>query len=224
MTTQGLFREDLYYRLNVITLRIPPLRTRDADILALADHFATGYEVILTSEAKQVLLDYTWPGNARELKHTIERATYMQNSSNNSMNTVTESILLTALYGSTEKRRALIGTNGVSAGVSEGATVPSKKSKTAAMHEQVRDIYNSMPEGNAIVGSRIREIADAVYGGLLLQVLVTHDFNFSAAARALQMDRVTMRRWLVAKGLYRSWMGETGPTIKNSLSSKYKEE
>jgi len=73
--TQGLFREDLYYRLNVIQLHIPPLRQRREDILWLARRFlaeaAPGKR--FCEEAEQALLTHDWPGNVRELKHAVER-------------------------------------------------------------------------------------------------------------------------------------------------------
>jgi transcriptional regulator with GAF, ATPase, and Fis domain len=77
----GLFREDLYYRLNVIPIHILPLRERKEDILSLADHFqnnlakrVNGYQIKTFCEsAKQALLHYDWPGNIRELENLIER-------------------------------------------------------------------------------------------------------------------------------------------------------
>jgi DNA-binding NtrC family response regulator len=78
---QGQFREDLYYRLNVITVALPPLRKRTEDIPLLAQHFLAKYAhenekpiEEITSHAMQLLLDYHWPGNVRELENVIERA------------------------------------------------------------------------------------------------------------------------------------------------------
>lgn len=77
----GRFREDLYYRLSVFPITIPPLRERDEDIITLADHFVIRFaremkkgKVRLTQDAKALLLRYHWPGNVRELENTIERA------------------------------------------------------------------------------------------------------------------------------------------------------
>lgn len=79
---KGDFRSDLYYRLNVVNLKLPPLRDRGNDILILAAHFlekfATGMKRgprRLTNEAADALLSYQWPGNVRELENTMERAT-----------------------------------------------------------------------------------------------------------------------------------------------------
>ena len=78
---EGLFREDLFYRLNVVTMAIPPLRERKEDIHALIDHFLKRYADEngkdmegISSEAQDLLLKYDYPGNVRELENIIERA------------------------------------------------------------------------------------------------------------------------------------------------------
>jgi DNA-binding NtrC family response regulator len=77
----GKFRQDLYYRLNVVNIELPPLRQRREDILLLAKHFLRqfnqAYETAIaefSAGARDMLLQYYWPGNVRELKHAIERA------------------------------------------------------------------------------------------------------------------------------------------------------
>ena len=76
MVKQGTFREDLYYRLNVFTIQLPPLRERKEDISLLADNLLSHMDppVTLSAESRQMLTAYRWPGNVRELKNTIERA------------------------------------------------------------------------------------------------------------------------------------------------------
>ena len=80
-TKAGRFREDLFYRVNVLPIMIPPLRARREDINLLIDHFITrnnarlGTQIrALTADARKLLLEYAWPGNVRELENTIERA------------------------------------------------------------------------------------------------------------------------------------------------------
>jgi DNA-binding NtrC family response regulator len=73
MIAAGTFREDLYYRLNVIDVNLPPLAERSDDILPLAEHFLDG-RAVLTDEAREALLGHPWPGNVRELKNAIARA------------------------------------------------------------------------------------------------------------------------------------------------------
>ena len=81
--SKGRFREDLYYRLNVIAFTIPPLRDRATDIPLLVEHFLTklrgdhGKNKVLTNEALQLLMGYFWPGNVRQLESVIERAYVM---------------------------------------------------------------------------------------------------------------------------------------------------
>jgi two-component system response regulator PilR (NtrC family) len=77
----GTFREDLYYRLNVIIIKLPPLRERTEDIPLLVDHFARKYceenrreSCQVDGAAMKILMDYGWPGNVRELENVIERA------------------------------------------------------------------------------------------------------------------------------------------------------
>jgi DNA-binding NtrC family response regulator len=78
---QGTFREDLLFRLNVVNIKLPPLRERPGDVVALADHFVDKYAKAnglpprhLTQEARDALLRAPWPGNVRELENTLHRA------------------------------------------------------------------------------------------------------------------------------------------------------
>ena len=73
MVREGTFREDLYYRLNVIEVRLAPLAERGDDILPLAEHFLAG-RAALSDAARDALRAHAWPGNVRELKNVIERA------------------------------------------------------------------------------------------------------------------------------------------------------
>lgn len=77
---KGLFREDLFYRLNVIPIHLPPLRDRGEDVIALAEYFMEGFccdkernQLKLSPETREMLLGYSWPGNVRELENFMER-------------------------------------------------------------------------------------------------------------------------------------------------------
>jgi DNA-binding NtrC family response regulator len=79
--SEGRFREDLYYRLKVVTIWLPPLRERNEDIPLLIDHYMSRYAAELgvdnpgiSEEAKETFLRYEWPGNVRELANTIHKA------------------------------------------------------------------------------------------------------------------------------------------------------
>lgn len=80
MVAQGRFRKDLFFRLNVVNLKLPPLRERRQDIPVLAEYFLerveaeTGVSHTFSADAVRVMTEYDWPGNVRELEHAIERA------------------------------------------------------------------------------------------------------------------------------------------------------
>jgi DNA-binding NtrC family response regulator len=74
----GRFRQDLYYRLNVFTVHLPPLRHRKEDIPMLVEHFLDGSGFFPSREILDVLQSYDWPGNVRELRHCVERMAAMQ--------------------------------------------------------------------------------------------------------------------------------------------------
>ncbi len=77
----GRFREDLFYRINTITIRVPPLRERPEDVIPLAEHFLAHYSAVLgkkvtgfSDEVRRMLCGHPWPGNVRELRNVVERA------------------------------------------------------------------------------------------------------------------------------------------------------
>jgi len=85
MVSEGRFREDLFYRINVIPVHLPPLRERPEDIALLADHFLAKYAALMekpvrgiSHEARELLAAYHWPGNVRELENAIERAVALE--------------------------------------------------------------------------------------------------------------------------------------------------
>jgi DNA-binding NtrC family response regulator len=83
MVEQGLFRKDLYFRLNVVNLKIPPLRERRDDVAVLTEYFLervereTGKAHRFSEDAMRLIMEYDWPGNVRELQHAIERTCAM---------------------------------------------------------------------------------------------------------------------------------------------------
>jgi DNA-binding NtrC family response regulator len=84
----GKFREDLYYRMNVLRIAMPPLRERDDDVVLLAEHYARAFSKDfrkpvrgLSEEARAALRDYSWPGNVRELRNVVERAVLLAEGS-----------------------------------------------------------------------------------------------------------------------------------------------
>jgi two-component system response regulator PilR (NtrC family) len=105
MTEQGRFREDLFYRLNVISIQLPPLRERADDIPLLARHFLQKYgsengkaELELTPAALDMLTRYDWPGNVRELENVIERAVVLTSGSRIEADLMPEHVRKTASF------------------------------------------------------------------------------------------------------------------------------
>lgn len=87
MVAEGLFREDLLYRINTITIEVPPLRDRGEDVLLLADFYlnkyVTKYEksgLKINQKGREALLKYNWPGNIRELQHSMEKAVILSDT------------------------------------------------------------------------------------------------------------------------------------------------
>jgi len=87
LVAEGQFREDLYYRISVIPIRVPPLRDRREDIPVLTNHFLKKYVTVagksitsIVAESLRGLLEYDWPGNVRQLENTIERAVALESS------------------------------------------------------------------------------------------------------------------------------------------------
>jgi two-component system response regulator PilR (NtrC family) len=99
MVEEGRFREDLYYRLHVINIFLPPLRERKDDIPLLAQHFLEKYGgenskpgLELASDALDVMMDYDWPGNVRELENVIERAVVLSSGARIGLDSIPEHI------------------------------------------------------------------------------------------------------------------------------------
>jgi DNA-binding NtrC family response regulator len=100
LVKEGKFREDLYYRLNVISLNLPPLRNRMEDVPLLVNHFLARFSEEnglptrhFTAEAMRPLLNYGWPGNVRELENVIERAVVLSSGTNIGIDLLPDSIL-----------------------------------------------------------------------------------------------------------------------------------
>ena len=130
LVKEGIFREDLFYRISVIPIELPPLRERWSDIADLTDHFITKYcrqtgRAISVSDAALRLFEaYTWPGNVRELEHTIERAVALEKT-----DTIQPERLPTQI------------TNYSQARVASELDIPNDGLNLAAHHDQLEKTY-----------------------------------------------------------------------------------
>src|SRR5207302_3292500 len=110
------FREDLFHRLNVVQIRLPPLRERGEDVVLLAEYFLRNFGVsmnktvrTLSRGARQKLLGFHWPGNVRELRNVIERALILETSSEIQSNSLPDFQLEARLHKSVPAKAAPSG-------------------------------------------------------------------------------------------------------------------
>jgi DNA-binding NtrC family response regulator len=168
--TKGQFREELYYRVNVIAIPLPPLREREGDVRLLAHGFLKRYgQSRLTSfddAALQALEAYAWPGNVRELQNVVERACALTDGDRVTRHDLPDYLL----QG--------VAARGVSAATSAGPTLPSS---------------GDLPLKDA--KEKWMQVLEASY---LRDLLERHGGNVSAAAKAAGIDRKTFHR-LIAK-------------------------
>jgi DNA-binding NtrC family response regulator len=171
LVAEGRFRQDLYYRINVITIDVPPLRDRLADIPLLADHFLDAKCAEMgrringfTEEALACFRAYPWPGNVRELENVVERAVVLTRSSRIDVVDLPEHVV--------HNRPFHAATTGVRG--SEGGPLP------------------PLP---------LRKALEAPEREIILAALEAHDWNRQATADALEINRTTLYKKIKQYGL-----------------------
>jgi two-component system nitrogen regulation response regulator GlnG len=169
---QGRFREDLYYRLKVVTLQLPPLRERAEDIPLLADYFLSRFSAEmemenpgLTDEAKATLMGDSWPGNVRELANTLQKALIFS-------------------------RGVPIGPDDVSRVILERGSPTSADVQTieATMREWVKKMLGSAPAE----GHLFENMMDRFARILISEALNVTEGNRSHAAKLIGLSRPTL--------------------------------
>ncbi|MCC7073849.1 MAG: sigma 54-interacting transcriptional regulator [Deltaproteobacteria bacterium] len=172
MVARGEFREDLYYRLAVVTVELPPLRERKEDVPVLVDHFLAGMgmdRTALPAGAMERFLEHPWPGNARELKNAVERAVVLGETR--------------FLGGDAPAASA------PSAGASSAAAAGDDSQGTYLVntHEPYKDQK-----------ARVTASFEERYARLLMK---DHHGNVSAASRVAGIDRMSLHKILARYGL-----------------------
>ena len=177
---QGLFREDLFYRINVVPIRLPPLRERSEDIPALVRHFLAqaGAEGLpgktLDQPAMDRLKTYRWPGNVRELENLVRR--------------------LTALYA-----QEVIGADVIDVELAEAmlpgepATVPANEGLSAAVERHLKEYYAAHKDTLPAAGLYDRVLREVERPLILLTLSATRG-NQIRAAQLLGLNRNTLRK------------------------------
>lgn len=185
----GRFRGDLYYRLNVVDIVVPPLRDRGDDIAKLADHFVNYFAEKtartidgLTTAARRAIVAYHWPGNVRELKNVIERAVVLGNDA-----------LIDVGDLSLPAKRDELSIGEAESGGDEVASLPDSAAGGASTNETVE--------------SRLNLSLEELERRHLLDVLRATEGNKSRAATILGIERSTLDRKLKRYGLTRAKLG-----------------
>jgi len=184
-THEGAFREDLFYRLNVIPVHLPPLRKRREDIPLLVDHFMQLFcrkkkkdLIKVPADAMKCLISYRWPGNVRELENLVERIVIL-----NDTGTVTMDDLPERFH--TEKCEQAMNTSMPQTGLQESSSLPSDPSG-----------FRLPPEG-----IDLNLILNDIEKGLILQALERSGGVKKKAAELLGLNRTTLLEKLKKKGI-----------------------
>ncbi len=172
--SEGRFRADLYHRLSVFPLTVPPLRERGGDVLMLAEFFLERDQsrlkvskLLLTSEAKRALRQYQWPGNVRELEHLLSRSA------------------LRAAHGQSNQRVVQICEADLQLSITHTAQAESSVTQALA----------------PMSGQSLKDQTDEFQRQRISQVMLDNHQNVAAAARALRLDRSNLLRLIKRLGV-----------------------
>jgi transcriptional regulator with GAF, ATPase, and Fis domain len=180
---EGLFREDLYFRLQVIPLAIPPLRERGDDILELVEHFSEQFlqrtgqaKPRWRSDALQLLRDYPWPGNVRELANIVERLAILHPGAE--------------MTGQQVEDVLIVDREDEASAESTASTPTRERERVAGMRE---------PAGPA--PTSLAEKLDSFERTVIARALAETGGNVADAARRLQTDRPNLYRRMKRLGI-----------------------
>ena len=192
----GRFREDLYFRLNVVRLEIPPLRERPDDVVFLTERFLAEFPglhgpIKLREETKPKLTGYPWPGNVRELRNLVDRGAALSDR----YFRLPEDFGRTLDLELNEDGRAL----GSGVGLAESAAIVSE---TPGLDELPGSVTRPLWEGRTYKDAKEVVMAD-FERGYILSLLQTHGGNVSGAARAAGIHRNILHRLMARYGIKR---------------------
>jgi transcriptional regulator with PAS, ATPase and Fis domain len=176
------FREDLYYRLNVIKINLPPLRERPSDIRDQLRHYATVFDVTFSNDALQILEKYSWPGNTRQLMNCVRRLSATTRA------TVTERELTSTIHlGNTSPAFGQSVDTAILSGAERNALLSERTPCfVSAVHSASSD-HSITPKARALALSDQQMLA-------ITEALVLNGGDRTAAARQLQIGRATLHR------------------------------
>lgn len=183
--SEGRFREDLYWRLNVIPIAIPPLRRREGDVELLVNYFVGIYSQAIEKpirsiapDALKALVNYQWPGNIRELQNYIERAVVLAQSDQ-----IESSIFPTSVMGDAQAAQVAVF-------------------RPTDDESLIREfVYSRLSKSENDASDLMKQIVEPVEKELLEQVMKRCNQTQTTAAKKLGMNRNTLYRKLVDYGL-----------------------
>jgi DNA-binding NtrC family response regulator len=203
LTREGRFREDLYYRLNVFPVFIPPLRERREDIPALADYFLSRFAAEenkqvsgFTADAQELLNAYSWPGNVRQLENTVFRAVVLCDSDQLDIGDFPQ--IASAMGVSPRERRVA---------AEQGAPGPGAQPRPPQPPERSVSPYGIMAADSAGHMRKLEEIESEV----IRMAIGRYDGRMSEVARRLGIGRSTLYRKLKELGLERGASADEEP-------------
>jgi len=201
----GTFRQDLYFRLNVIAIHLPPLREREDDVLRLAQHFLQKFAELagrppprLSPEAAMHLTRYAWPGNVRELEHVIERALVLDDGDTLSAASLPPEIVRPS-KSMLVPDMASPRSSPASAPVSAPVSVPEPVSVEPAEARSVVDWVTQNGLHELAYAEAKKRVLSAFTDAYVSALLRTTGGNMSEAARRSGLDRSNFRRLLRTK-------------------------
>ena len=170
----GKFREDLYYRLNVVHIELPNLKERPEDIVALIEYFTAKFAeenkrrpLVFSPDAMNALCSYEWPGNVRELENLVERLSILNDG---------DAVYMDALPEHMHSASPRIG---------------------LSSQIEIERVVSKLPES----GIDFNDLVDSFENNLILQALERTNWNKKAAARLLKLNRTTLVEKIKKKGL-----------------------
>jgi DNA-binding NtrC family response regulator len=194
---RGSFREDLYHRLNVLMIEVPPLRERTDDIPVLAQHFLrksslenTKEEKKLAPDALELLKGYSWPGNVRQLKNLMERIVIMSDSS-----LITREEVLARCPDLTVPR------GGAMRGDETAASGPALPGARGSSGEGPSGEPSSLAGAEPAKPPDLRSALANAEEAAIRKALRQTSWNVSEAARILEIDRVTLHKKMKKLGI-----------------------
>jgi len=158
LVEKGKFREDLYYRINVVSLRVPPLRERKEAIPALVDNYLCKYNNIygtnksISPQGMRVLYDYSWPGNVRELENLIQRLILCQEE-----NIISDRDILQCLYTNQNNPGMADGSSSLELGLALARTEKEIFEKAAKQYRTTREIAAALNTSQSTVVRKLKK-------------------------------------------------------------------